>query len=152
MNQARGFSMNKQRGFGLIDVAIAICIIALILSFVIPVYKTGESRQKYGESVLMLKKVSEAMEKHFLETGSYPVFDNFADFAMSENTLISEEYLSTVPAKDAFGRPFQGKSDGQTYELQGMSIISFNEKLVANFPDYTFKTGAKFVQKGVDKG
>ncbi len=140
--------MTKLRGFGLIDVAISICVVALLASFVIPVYQAGENTVKYEESVMKLKSVADAMEKHYLETGIYPAFEDWSRLAVADNPLVSEEYLKEVPTKDAFGRFFLGKSDGSTYELQGMSIISFNAKLVSKYPDYSFKTGAKFQQKG----
>ena len=140
--------MVNSRGIGLIDVAISICVVSLALSFVLPVYHSIECKVKYEKSVMQLKSVSDAMEKHYLETGRFPVFENWSQLAVPDSPLVTEGYVEKIPAQDAFGRPFQGQCDGTTYELKGMSIISFNKKLVSNYPDYSFKTGAKFTQKG----
>jgi len=135
-------------GFGLIDIAIAICVLALLASFIVPVYKGKEDRVKYKRSVAELKRVAEAMEKHYLESGRYPVFESWAEIAGTDNPLVQGEYIEKVPQSDQWDRSFIGKSSETEYKLEGFSIPSNNKKVVSKFPDYHFKTGAKLVQKG----
>lgn len=140
--------MKESRGVGLVDVANAILILALIASFFVPVYQAKQGKTKYEASVMMLDEVSDALEKHYLETGVFPVFENWSQLAKPGNALEEEGYIDSVPAEDAFGRPFIGKSDGASYKIEGQSITSYNEKLVKKYPDYWFNTGGKFKQKG----
>jgi len=137
------------KAFSLIDVAITICILALLSSFIFPVWAQKDNRTKYLESVLELGEVAGAMEKHYLETGAYPVFDDWSAFASaSENPLIMEEYIREIPQADKWGRPFAGQSNGEEYKLEGFSVSSRNQKQVSLYPDYSYKQGAKLTRKG----
>ncbi|MCB1050854.1 MAG: type II secretion system protein GspG [Acidobacteria bacterium] len=137
-----------KKGFGIIDILNGILILALAASFVVPVIKQKDEKAKYKESVKMLRQVAAAMERHYLETGSYPVFENFSEIAGTGSSLVSGEYIENVPGTDAWGRPFQGKSDGKEYTLEGFSVRSSNEKMVSQYNDYKFSTGSKFNMKG----
>lgn len=139
---------SKKSAFSLVDVGIAICTIALIASFVVPVWKGKNDRLRYEQSVEALNTVSEAMEKHYLETGTYPVFEDYAEITAPANPLVANEYIDEVPATDAWGREYFGSCDGKEYEIHGFSITSHNEKIVAKYNDYSFRTGNKFKMKG----
>lgn len=138
-----------KRAFSLIDVAIIICIVALLASFIFPVWTQKENREKYLQSVVDLGNISKAMEKHYLETGTYPVFDDWTEFAnRPNNPLIAEGYIDEIPKTDRWGRPFTGESNGEEYVLRGFSVTSRNEKFVNLYPDYSYSTGAKLKRKG----
>jgi type II secretory pathway pseudopilin PulG len=137
-----------KKGVGIIDILNGLLILALAASFVVPVFKQKEDKIKYQDSVLALRKVAAAMEKHYLETGLYPAFQEFSQLVGTENPLVKGEYIDAVPGADAWGRAYRGKSDGKEYEISGFAVPSKNEKLVSNHNDYKFSTGAKHGMKG----
>ncbi len=136
-------STQNKRAFSLIEILIAIAIVALAASLAIPVVNGNRDRAAYRISVINLKSVGKAMEKHFLETGAYPVFTSWAEVSGTESPLL--EYLNEIPKKDGFNRPYEVKHcDETSYEFLGFSIKG---KLAEDFPDYRLVTNAKIKTK-----
>lgn len=77
-----------KRGFTLIEVLVALAIVALLLSIVTPRYFGGLARAE--ESVLResLYLMRDAIDKHYADTGRYPA---------SLEELATKRYLRAVP-------------------------------------------------------
>jgi general secretion pathway protein G len=77
------------RGFTLIELIVALTIIALLLSFVAPTYFGNLARA--DEAVLKenLYQLRDAIDKHFADTGKYPA---------SLDELAAKKYLRAVPS------------------------------------------------------
>lgn len=76
------------RGFTLIELMVALAIIATLLSLVVPRYFSSVSKAEEAvlkENLLLLR---DAVDKHFSDTGRYPT-------ALEE--LVSKKYLRSVP-------------------------------------------------------
>lgn len=76
------------RGFTLIELMVALAIIATLLSLVVPRYFSSVSKAEEAvlkENLLLLR---DAVDKHFSDTGRYPI-------ALEE--LVSKKYLRSVP-------------------------------------------------------
>ena len=133
----------SKRAFSLIEVLIAIAIVALGASLAVPVVKGEKDRAAYKISQINLKSVGKAMEKHYLEKGVYPVFNDWAEVCSEESPL--REYLDPIPEKDGFQRVYKVNNSTDTaYEFHGFSIKG---KQSENFPDYKCVTGAKLKNK-----
>lgn len=80
--------MVTKKGFTLIELMVALAIVALLLSIVVPRYFGSISRAE--ESVLKenLHTLRDAIDKHFADTGRYP--DSLEQLAKSR-------YIRSVP-------------------------------------------------------
>ena len=135
---------NSKRAFSLIEVLIVIAIIALGASLVLPVVKGNKDKANYVVSRDNLYSIGKAMEKSYLETGSYPVFKDWGQVSAADSPL--NEFLNQVPANDAWGRPFNvAESTEKGYKFEGLSIQG---KLAKEHPDYYVVNGPKMKNKG----
>lgn len=137
-----------RKAFAILDILNIVLIIALLASLMVPVYRAGKNKEGYAASVLDLKSIAIALEKNYLETGSYYTFSNISEITSSDSVLIKEGYLKTVPTVDAWGRAFKGEGDEKGYKLEGYGIPTRSQSLMREHPDYSFSTGLKFKQKG----
>ena len=81
-------------GFTLIELLVVLAILALLLSLAAPRYFSSVERSK--ETVLKhnLAQVREALDKHFADTGKYPVL---------LEDLVSKRYLRSAPEDPVAG-------------------------------------------------
>lgn len=136
--------MKRNRAFSLIELLIVLAILALVASLVVPVVKGNRDKASYEVSVLNLYEVGKAMERHYLETGKYPVFSSWSEVSSETSPLM--EYLNDIPTADAWSRPYRIlNSNENEYEFEGLSIQG---KLKVEYPDYTVVTGPKLKKKG----
>ena len=130
----------NKRAFSLIEVLIAIAIVALAASLVYPIVRGNKDRAAYQISMVNLGAVSKAMERHYLETGKYPVFSNWDELSAEASPLL--EYVNEIPKTDGFGRAYNIKeSNEEGYTLEGFAASG---KLKKECPDYAYSTGQKF--------
>ena len=80
--------MVRTRGFTLVELLVALAIVALLISIVVPRYFGGLDRAE--ETVLKqnLAALREAIDQHHADTGRYPA-------ALDE--LVQKRYLRVVP-------------------------------------------------------
>lgn len=134
----------KQRAFSLIEILIALAIVALAASLVVPVVNGNRDRAAYRVSIENLRQVSKAMENHYLEKGVYPVFSDWSQLSAENSPL--REYINDIPTGDAWGRPFVIESSTETeYKFSGFAIEG---KLSEEYPDYYYIPGPKLKKKG----
>ena len=126
------------RAFSLIEILIVLAILGLIASLVVPVVKRNKDKAAYEVSVINLYQVAKAMEKHYLETGKYPVFQKWDEVTGVDSPL--KEYLNDVPTEDGWGRKYTVNSSESEYELGGFGISG---KLGVAYPDFTYVPGPK---------
>lgn len=136
--------MNK-RGFSLIEILIAIAILALAASFVYPVVNNKRDKAAYETSLINLGAIAKAMEHHYLEKGKYPVFGSWDEVSDPAETNPLREYVNDIPATDNFGRKYNIKESTENgYHFEGFAIPG---KLAKEYPDYSYATGGK-LKKG----
>ena len=134
---------NKKRAFSLIEILIAVAILGLAASLIVPVISGNRDRSAYEISVVNLGSVAKAMEHHYLEKGAYPVVKSWDELAAEDGPL--SEYINDVPKTDGFKRPYKiEESTETTYMFKGFAI---DGKMGTDYPDYSFSTGAK-LKKG----
>ncbi len=131
---------SKKRAFSLIEVLIVIAIIALIASLAVPMVKRNRDEAAYETSIINLMQVAKAMEKHYLETGAYPLFGNWKELSAEDSPLA--EYLNDVPASDGWGREYRVLTSTETeYLFEG---FGYDDR---DHTDYTVGVGVKLKKK-----
>lgn len=79
----------REGGFTLVELLVALAIIALLLSIAAPRYMGTVSRAEEATLKESLAVMRDAIDKHYADTGKYPV---------SLEELVTKRYLRSVPA------------------------------------------------------
>ena len=103
--------MNKN-GFTLIELIIAVVIIAILASIAIPSYQNYITRSKIKEAQSNLIALSLSAENNYQRTLNYPTASLTTSSALVANTV----FKSWAPSSNAFEYKYVS-TDGSTYTL-----------------------------------
>jgi len=68
--------MSKRRGFSLLEMVIALCIIGLLIAAGVMAYRSHVEKARSSEAVITANKISQAEEIHKIENGTYVAADS----------------------------------------------------------------------------
>jgi prepilin-type N-terminal cleavage/methylation domain-containing protein len=109
----------RQSGFSLLELLIAMMIIAVIATLGVKQYAKYSARARHLKAGDNLKIVSEGLDQYYLKHGKYPDFGSFESMVEPNSPLVKENLIaSNMPSKDPWDQPYQGKSSKATYELK----------------------------------
>jgi prepilin-type N-terminal cleavage/methylation domain-containing protein len=109
----------RQSGFSLLELLIAMMIIAVIATLGVKQYTKYSARARHLKAADNLKIVSEGLDQYYLKHGKYPDFGSFESMIEPNSALVKESLIApNMPAKDPWGQSYQGKSSKGTYELK----------------------------------
>ncbi len=128
----------KNKGFSLLEILIALAIIALIASVAVPKYLNSVNKARWISSRQQLKRVAEAFDQYNLDHGYYPEFASWDEIATPDNVLIKEGLIDYIPLKDKFGQKYEGYSKKDTYLFIGHAAPG---KWGMKYPKYYIKDG-----------
>ncbi len=112
-------SSHRQRGFSLLELLIAMMIIAVIATLGVKQYTKYSAKARHLKAADNLKIVSEGLDQYYLKHGKYPDFGSFEAMVEPNSPLVKENLIaSNMPPKDPWGQSYQGKSSKATYELK----------------------------------
>lgn len=112
-------SSRRQTGFSLLELLIAMMIIAVIATLGVKQYTKYSARARHLKAADNLKIVSEGLDQYYLKHGKYPDFGSFESMVEPNSLLVKENLIaSNMPPKDPWGQSYQGKSSKATYELK----------------------------------
>ena len=77
--------MSKAYGFSLIELMIAVAILAIVVAFAIPAYEDYVESSNIAVAKTDLVKISHAIEQHFLKTSRFPISLNDIGFESYED-------------------------------------------------------------------
>ena len=109
----------RQTGFSLLELLIAMMIIAVIATLGVKQYAKYSARARHLKAFDNVKLVGEGLDQYYLKHGRYPDFGSFEAMIEPKSPLVEESLIaSNMPAKDPWDQPYQGKSTKSTYELK----------------------------------
>lgn len=112
-------SLRRQKGFSLLELLIAMMIIAVIATLGVKQYAKYSAQARHLKASDNLKLVGEGLDQYYLKHGRYPEFASFEAMIESNSPLVKENLIAPdMPAKDPWDKAYQGKSTKGTYELK----------------------------------
>lgn len=109
----------RQTGFSLLELLIAMMIIAVIATLGVKQYTKYSARARHLKAADNLKLVGEGLDQYYLKHGLYPDFGSFEAMIEANSPLVKESLIApNMAAKDPWGQSYQGKSTKATYELK----------------------------------
>jgi len=107
-----------QKGFSLMELMIAMMIIAVIATLGFRQFKQYTARAHYLQSQDTVKTVREGLDQYYLKHGRYPDISGFEAMVDSSSPLVKENLIPVgVRNRDGFDQPFEAKSGRTGYEI-----------------------------------
>jgi len=108
-----------QRGFSLMELMIALMIIAVIATLGFKAYGKYSAKARYAKAQDTVKTVAEGLDQYYLKFGKYPDLASFEAMVDANSPLVKQNMIPVnTPGKDMWDQPYEGKSTKATYELK----------------------------------
>lgn len=118
-NQAPAQDRRTTRGFSLLELLVAMMIIAVLGTLGFSQFRKHSAQARYLKAQDDLKIVAEGLDQYYLKHGNFPDFGSFDAMVDSNSSLVKESLIKVnMSAQDPFGQPYEGKSTRATYELK----------------------------------
>ena len=110
---------NHQSGFSLLELLVAMMIIAVIATLGFKKYNEFSAKARYLKAQDTLRTVGDGLDQYFLKHGRYPDLTSFESMVDANSPLVKENMIPVnVPVKDRWDQPFEGTSGKGKYELK----------------------------------
>ena len=107
------------RGFSLLELLVAMMIIAVLGTLGFSQYRKHGAQARYLRAQDDLRIVAEGLDQYWLKHGSYPDFGSYDAMIDSNSSLVKENLIKLgMSAQDPFNQPYEGKSTKANYELK----------------------------------
>lgn len=107
------------RGFSLLELLVAMMIIAVLGTLGFSQYRKHSAQARYLKAQDDLKIVAEGLDQYYLKHGHFPDFGSFDAMIDNNSSLVKESLIKVgMSPQDPFGQPYEGKSTRTTYELK----------------------------------
>ena len=111
--------LNRQSGFSLLELLVAMMIIAVIATLGFKKYNEFSAKARYLKAQDTLRTVGDGLDQYFLKHGRYPDLTSFDSMIDANSPLVKENMIPVnVPSKDRWDQPFEGTSGKGKYELK----------------------------------
>lgn len=118
-NQASPQARRVARGFSLLELLVAMMIIAVLGTLGFSQYRKQGAQARYLKAQDELKIVAEGLDQYWLKHGTYPDFGSYDAMVDANSALVKESLIKTsMSTQDPFKQPYEGKSTRATYELK----------------------------------
>jgi len=109
----------RQRGFSLMELLIAMVVIAIIATLGFRKFTDVMAQAHYLKSGDTLRTVSQGLDQYYLRHGRYPDFGSVEAMVDGNSVLVKENLIpANLDPKDGFSESFEGKSSKAGYELK----------------------------------
>jgi general secretion pathway protein G len=112
-----------QDGFTLIELMVVILIIGLLATIVVQNLRNATDRAKRVKAQADISQIKSALDRYYLDAGSYPTSDQGLPALISSPTTGNDPkdwggpYIERIPP-DPWGHPYFYQSDGNEYLLK----------------------------------
>ncbi len=118
-NQAPSPRRRAARGFSLLELLVAMMIIAVLGTLGFSQYRKQGAQARYLKAQDELKIVAHGLDQYWLNHGFYPDFGSYDAMVDSNSVLVKESLIKMgMSAQDPFRQPYEGKSTRASYELK----------------------------------
>lgn len=109
----------KTQGFSLLELLVAMMIIAVIATLGFSQYRKHSAQANYIKAQDDLKIVGEGLDQYYLKHNSYPDFGSYDAMIDGNSPLVKENLIKVgMSSTDPFKQPYEGRSSRNTYELK----------------------------------
>lgn len=109
----------SDRGFSLLELLVAMMIIAVIATLGFKQYQKYSANARYVKAQDDLKTVAEGLDQYYLKHARYPDFGSYESMVDPNSPLVKESLIKTgMSPQDPFNQPYEGKSTHGNYELK----------------------------------
>lgn len=118
-NQAPTQARRAARGFSLLELLVAMMIIAVLGTLGFSQYRKQGAQARYLKAQDELKIVAEGLDQYWLKHGTYPDFGSYDAMIEGNSVLVKESLIKVgMSAQDPFKQPYEGKSTRASYDLK----------------------------------
>jgi general secretion pathway protein G len=129
---------NRQTGFSLLELLVAMMIIAVIATLGFTQYKKYSTQAKYLKAQDTIRIVGEGLDNYYIQHGTYPNLTSYESMIDANSPLVKENYIPpNVPTKDPWQTPFEATASKANYELKCQGDPGGNPL----FPPFTRQPG-----------
>jgi general secretion pathway protein G len=109
---------NRQTGFSLLELLVAMMIIAVIATLGFKKYNEFSAKARYLKAQDTLQIVGSGLDQYFLKHGRYPDLTSYDSMIDANSPLVKENMIPVnVPAKDPWDQPYEGSAGKGKYAL-----------------------------------
>lgn len=110
---------HRQSGFSLLELLVAMMIIAVIATLGFKQYSKYSAQARYLKAQDTLRLVGDGLDQYFLKHGRYPELNSYESMVDANSPLVKENMIPVnVPAKDPWDQPYEASSGKGKYELK----------------------------------
>jgi general secretion pathway protein G len=111
--------LNRQSGFSMLELLVAMMIIAVIATLGFKKYAEFSAQARYLKAHDTVSIVSSSLDQYYIKHGRYPDFTSFEAMVEPNSVLVKENMIPVnVTSKDPWGQPFEGTSGKGNYVLK----------------------------------
>ncbi len=123
----------RPKGFNLVELLVAVVIIALLAMIVIPSARVSISRARMKSTMKNTSAIARAIQNYILDNGRTPNQSGTYDSTSSLYLALSPFYIKVLPTKDQWGNGFRIWCSAAAEGVYGITGPGDEDFLIASF-------------------